>query len=66
MAVPTNDELFENAPDTVEQAIRLWLLRHVKPLGGGFWSTEGLEWASKNLINDPEIRGAMKKEFGIE
>ena len=64
--VPTNEELYENAPDTVKEALMLWLVRHTRgPLVSDGWTERELSWAAHNLMNDPEIRGAHKKEFGI-
>lgn len=62
MGVPTNSELYENAPDTVEEAIHSWLCNHLAVAVDPRWLT----WAAKNLRNDPEFLGAMKKEFGID
>ncbi len=69
--MPTNQELFDNAPDTVEEAIKGWLARHVavpSRVGAEAFSSQHnwLDWAARNLRYDPEVLGAMKKEFGIE
>lgn len=67
MGVPTNDELFDNAPDTIWEACRNWIERHTRPQRhNASWSRTELDWAATNLMYDPEIRGAMKKEYGIE
>lgn len=61
--VPTNEELEANAPDTVWEAVRNWLVRHPTPHGINT-NRQWFDWAASNLINDPEIRGAYKKEHG--
>lgn len=65
MNVPTNEELEANAPDTLREAVRGWLRRHVSPpyKQAVSWD-EWLDWAADNFLADPEIRGAHKKEFG--
>jgi len=68
MSVPTNKELYDNAPEDAFDAVKGWLSRHQPP---GEWSPvrsdykSWLDWATANFFLDPEIRGAFKKEFGI-
>jgi hypothetical protein len=65
--VLTNEELEANAPDKLVEAVLGWLRRHVPSQP---WSPirsdarDWYEWAAMNLVNDPEIRGAHRKEFG--
>lgn len=72
MHVPTNAELYENAPDNAWDAVRNWIARHPTPrdatlIGPANQSarTEWANWATANFFLDPEIRGAFQKEFGI-
>lgn len=68
MHVPTNAELEASAPDTAWEAVRGWLARHMPDVKGGparqVSREKWLDWAATNLINDPEIRGAWRKEYG--
>lgn len=67
MRVPTNAELEANAPDTVREAVKGWLIRHVNPPYNLQTTREKwFDWATDNLLADPEIRGAYRKEFSNE
>jgi hypothetical protein len=66
MMIPTNEEIERNAPDTVREALKHWLIRHPTPPAGVVDRQRWFDWAADNLLNDPEIRGAWKKEHNSE
>lgn len=60
MGVPTNDELEARGPDNPWQAVRNWLSRHHAPRDSAE-RERWLDWAATNLINDPEVRGFIRR-----
>jgi hypothetical protein len=60
----TNEELYDNAPDDIWEAINNWFKRHPRPViwdetRSDYKSWE--DWATANFLADPEIRGSLHK-----